>query len=250
MKKLISFVILCVCVGIMVSCASTSETPMEPYSGVWRSVESAEEDYLFVQMEIGTKGKAIVGLYDSIAKVYRSQADMTYEFDDLSGAIIFTDVRDLSRTPFDQDVLPGEFAFAESGDLTLSLQDGEREVVLRFVKKFRKDMTDREIVVDKLISSAKFDMDSAYILQSTGGKIFGIHAMSNYVNIESATDTRSLLRDLAPQGILYRYGSTEFWIKADGRSVEYTLDGKVHKGMLIPLEDYLEENPVPFYENI
>lgn len=243
MKKLSLFMVGFIALFVA-SCASEAGA-MSPYSGVWQTPEPVQGDSVFLQMEIGTFGKAVVGYYDSYTNQYRSQANMTYEFNEFTREITLTDVVDLTKAPFTETVLPGEFGLNEKGMLTLTLQDGESSVVFQFVKKFQRDMTNQEVVIDKMISMAAFDMDSAYIFETTGGKLYGVYAIGNHVTIATPTDTYSLIKDLAPRGVLYGYGDHKFWFKPDG-TAEYTIDEKTYKGELIPLEDYVRENPISF----
>ncbi len=224
--------------GLLFSCASTSGESYHPYGGVWATDESAD---IGIRMELGVKGKATVGTYNNVAKKYQSQANVRYDYDMITGTMVFTDIDDLVKPVFSNMPVTGTFQLdEEDGGIQLVIEDGETIHTFGYIKKFRKDMTGEERIIDTLLSSGDFDIDNCYIMQTGGSRIFGVHAMSNYVQIVTEDDVQYLIRDLSPRGSLYTYGQYSFWLKTDG-SVEYTVGERKYKGRIIPLTEYLED---------
>ncbi len=223
--------------GLLFSCASTSGEYYHPYSGVWGTDDASD---IGIRMELGVNGKATVGTYNNVAKKYQSQANIRYTYDMTTGTMVFTDVDDLVKPVFSNMPVTGTFQLKddESG-IQLIIEDGETVHTFGFIKKFRKDMTGEERIIDTLRSSSDFDIENCYIMQTGGSRIFGVHAMSNYVQVVTEDDVQYLIRDLSPRGSLYTYGQYAFWLKTDG-TVEYTIGERKYKGKIIPLTEYLE----------
>ncbi len=242
MKNYIHLLLLLVGITVLAGCASSQSSYLQSYAGVWATTESVKEDAI-IQLELGTNGKIMAGFYSPLLKGYQSKAQLTYEFDELTNSITITDVPDLTQSPFANDVVTGRFDYNATTDaLMLYIQDGEAPLTFFFKKKFRKNMTDTEVVLDKLMAPANFDIESAYVFEMKNGSIYGVYAMSNYVNIETPQESYSLIRDLAPVGILYKYGDTKFFIKDNGE-VEYTVEESTKRGVLVPLSQYLAREP-------
>ncbi len=224
--------------GVLFSCASTSGEYYHPYAGVWGTTDSSD---ISIRMELGVNGKAVVGAYNNTTKKYQSQANIRYTYDGIANTMVFTDVEDLVKPVFKNMPVNGTFQVNEEGtDILLVIEDGESTHTFEFLKKFRKDMTEEERVVDTLLSNGEFDMENSYVMVTSSPRVFGVHAMSNYVQVVTADDVQYLIRDLSPRGSLYTYGQYSFWFKRDG-SVEYTVGERKYKGEIIPLAEYLEE---------